>query len=158
MTEETQLNTLVLVHDHPRVLLGMKKRGFGEGKWNGFGGKVQEGESIEQAARREFQEETKADVEDLEKLGVLRFEFQNGDPTKEMHVFIARTLIGEAAESDEMRPQWFEMDQIPFKEMWEDDLYWMPLFLQGKKFKGTFGFDSDFKMVKNELQEVTEIA
>lgn len=34
------------------VLLGMKKRGFGAGKWNGFGGKVQPGETIEEAARR----------------------------------------------------------------------------------------------------------
>jgi len=24
-----------------QVLLGMKKRGFGEGKWNGFGGKLE---------------------------------------------------------------------------------------------------------------------
>lgn len=47
-----KLLTLVLVVQPGRVLLGMKKRGFGAGKWNGFGGKVQTGESIEQAARR----------------------------------------------------------------------------------------------------------
>ena len=29
-----------------RVLLGMKKRGMGEGKWNGFGGKVCDGVSF----------------------------------------------------------------------------------------------------------------
>lgn len=44
--------TLVLVVQPSRVLLGMKKRGFGAGLWNGFGGKVQPGESIEEAARR----------------------------------------------------------------------------------------------------------
>lgn len=48
----TRLFTLVLVVQPPRVLLGMKKRGFGAGLWNGFGGKVQPGESIEEAARR----------------------------------------------------------------------------------------------------------
>ena len=47
-----KLLTLVLVVQPGRVLLGMKKRGFGVGKWNGFGGKVQPGESIEEAARR----------------------------------------------------------------------------------------------------------
>lgn len=47
-----KLLTLVLVVQPGRVLLGMKKRGFGAGKWNGFGGKVQPGETIEQAARR----------------------------------------------------------------------------------------------------------
>lgn len=47
-----KLLTLVLVVQPGRVLLGMKKRGFGAGKWNGFGGKVQQGESIVDAARR----------------------------------------------------------------------------------------------------------
>ena len=32
--------TLVFLREGTRVLLGMKKRGFGVGKWNGFGGKV----------------------------------------------------------------------------------------------------------------------
>lgn len=48
----SRLFTLVLVVQPPRVLLGLKKRGFGAGLWNGFGGKVQPGESIEEAARR----------------------------------------------------------------------------------------------------------
>lgn len=47
-----KLLTLVLVVRPGRVLLGMKKRGFGAGKWNGFGGKVQPGETIEDGARR----------------------------------------------------------------------------------------------------------
>jgi 8-oxo-dGTP pyrophosphatase MutT (NUDIX family) len=34
------------------ILLGMKKRGFGAGKWNGFGGKLEENESNEAAAKR----------------------------------------------------------------------------------------------------------
>ena len=48
----SKLLTLVMVVQPGKVLLGMKKRGFGEGKWNGFGGKVQSGETIEEAARR----------------------------------------------------------------------------------------------------------
>ena len=49
--------TLCIIHQHPRVLLGMKKRGFGMGRWNGFGGKVEAGETIEDATRREVGEE-----------------------------------------------------------------------------------------------------
>ena len=33
-------------------LLGMKKRGFGVGRWNGFGGKVEPGETVVQGALR----------------------------------------------------------------------------------------------------------
>lgn len=50
--QPSRLYTLVLVLQPPRILLGMKKRGFGVGLWNGFGGKVQEGESIEEGAKR----------------------------------------------------------------------------------------------------------
>ena len=44
--------TLAFVRDSCRILLGLKKRGFGEGRWNGFGGKVQKGESIKDGAKR----------------------------------------------------------------------------------------------------------
>ena len=56
---KNKLLTLVLLREMGRgeILLGMKKRGFGQGKWNGFGGKVKEGESIRECARRETLEE-----------------------------------------------------------------------------------------------------
>ncbi|MEK7607017.1 MAG: DNA mismatch repair protein MutT, partial [Patescibacteria group bacterium] len=40
---ERKLLTLCFIHQSPRILLGMKKRGFGAGRWNGFGGKVEAG-------------------------------------------------------------------------------------------------------------------
>ena len=47
-----KLLTLAFIKDSSKILLGYKKRGFGIGRWNGFGGKVQPGESIENAAKR----------------------------------------------------------------------------------------------------------
>ena len=49
---QNKLYTLAFVLDAGKILLGMKKRGFGVGRWNGFGGKVDPGESIEGAAKR----------------------------------------------------------------------------------------------------------
>lgn len=49
-----KLLTLVMIMKDNRLLLGMKKRGFGKGRWNGFGGKVQGGETIIEAAKRLF--------------------------------------------------------------------------------------------------------
>ena len=40
-----QTNLCFLLKDG-KVLLGMKKRGFGAGKWNGFGGKLKEGKGL----------------------------------------------------------------------------------------------------------------
>lgn len=50
--KKVKLFSLVLIRDQDRVLLGQKKRGFGLGKWNGFGGKVELGESMIDAAKR----------------------------------------------------------------------------------------------------------
>ena len=47
-----KLLTLAFVTQKDKVLLGLKKKGFGMGRWNGFGGKVEKGETIEEAAKR----------------------------------------------------------------------------------------------------------
>ena len=49
---QNKLLTLLFVLKPGKVLLGYKKRGFGADRWNGFGGKVQQGETIEEAAIR----------------------------------------------------------------------------------------------------------
>jgi 8-oxo-dGTP diphosphatase/2-hydroxy-dATP diphosphatase len=155
--------TLCIIHKHPRVLLGMKKRGFGAGRWNGFGGKVKEGESIEESIRREIQEEAGIEVKDLSKVGILDFEHKNSLDTLKCHIFRAEDFIGELVETEEMRPEWFNVDEIPFDKMWTDDLYWIPLFLKGKKFKGKFVFDKPStaeyaaQILEKELEIVEEI-
>ncbi|MES2314828.1 MAG: 8-oxo-dGTP diphosphatase [Patescibacteria group bacterium] len=151
------LTLCLIVKDH-RVLLGMKKRGFGEGHWNGFGGKVEPGEEIESAAKREVFEEAGVTLSSAEKTGVLNFEFES-DPEKllEVHVFRSDVFTGEPIETEEMRPQWFAFDEIPYDKMWSDDAYWLPLLLKGKKFEGYFLFDKpssatyQAKIVRQEL-------
>uniref|UniRef100_A0A8C4TFI2 Oxidized purine nucleoside triphosphate hydrolase n=1 Tax=Erpetoichthys calabaricus TaxID=27687 RepID=A0A8C4TFI2_ERPCA len=95
-----KLLTLVLVVQPGRVLLGMKKRGFGAGRWNGFGGKVQPGETIEQAAKRELFEESSLTCDTLEKIGQIKFEFVGETEIMDVHIFRADTYQGEPAESE----------------------------------------------------------
>lgn len=57
----------------------------------------------------------------------------------------------------EMRPQWFECDQIPFSEMWADDSMWFPLMLQKKKFVGYFKFQGHDVILSHKLEEVEEL-
>src|SRR3989344_6169176 len=124
--------TLCLIHKHPQVLLGMKKRGMGAGfstekqglgmgVWNGFGGKLEPGESIEDAARREVLEEAGVEATSLEKIGEIEFEFIGDPQTLEVHIFKVASFKGNPIESDEMKPQWFHVDEIPFDQMWPDD-------------------------------------
>ncbi|KKT22187.1 MAG: 7,8-dihydro-8-oxoguanine triphosphatase [Parcubacteria group bacterium GW2011_GWE1_43_8] len=152
------LLTLTIIYQHPKVLLGMKKRGFGSGRWNGFGGKVEKDEKIEEAAKREIFEEAGIKVKELEKVGIIDFEFKGNPEILEVHIFKGHDYSGEPTESEEMKPQWFQISSIPFQDMWSDDIYWLPLFLAGKKFKGYFLFDESDTVIKHELSEVKSLS
>lgn len=151
------LTSLCIIHQHPRILLGMKKRGFGAGKWNGFGGKILPSETLEKSVRREFKEEAGVILDTINKIGFLEFEFPMNSEIVEVSIYKAENFSGEITESEEMRPQWFHVDEIPFKEMWPDDIFWIPLFLDNKKFKGKFIFGENDAILKQELIEVEEI-
>ena len=155
--------TLCVVLKNKQILLGMKKRGFGAGRWNGFGGKVEEGESIAQAASRELLEEVGIRAHSLDLVGVLEFTFLNDSKILEVHVFTVAEFSGEPIESEEMAPQWFALEDIPYGQMWTDDAHWLPLLLSGKKFAGKFLFDKPStaeyaaKIVSQELREVSSL-
>lgn len=138
------------------VLLGMKKRGFGEGKWNGFGGKVEPGETVEAAAIRELQEESNLTVApaELHQRGYLVFEMQQSKKLMKVWVFEASKFDGTPEESDEMRPQWYAETDIPYHLTWADDQYWMPYLLQSKQFDGHFVYSDDETILTYEVSEV----
>ncbi len=140
--------TLCLPIRDGKVLLGMKKRGFGACSWNGFGGKVEEGESIEEAAHRELEEESGITEATLLPAGTLEFVFKDSDAHLEVHVFKTEEFLGNGIETEEMSPKWFPFSEIPFEQMWSDDKYWFPLLLEGKKFKSSFVFDEPSSTTK----------
>ena len=144
--------TLCLTLKNDKILLGMKKRGFGEGRWNGFGGKIEEGETIIEAAIREMKEESGLIAEELEEIGITTFQFLDTGKILEVHIFNVLKYSGEMIETEEMRPQWFNLNEIPFESMWPDDIYWMPLFLKGNKFKGEFVFEDNDKLLSHKIE------
>lgn len=152
--------TLSIVYKDNKVLLGFKKRGFGVGRWNGFGGKVEEGETIEEAAKRELQEESGIIADRIKKMGVLDFEFESDPKILEVHIFLVTSFTEEPVETEEMRPEWFAVDKIPLDSMWSDDVYWLPYILEAKKFRGRFLFDrpsdSNYqsKIISMDLAEI----
>nr|CAD7407420.1 unnamed protein product [Timema cristinae] len=149
--------TLAIIRDGGNVLLGMKKRGFGKGKWNGFGGKVELGETIHQAAVRELQEESGLHVDEMDRVGLLEFQFE-GDPVLlEVHVFTTTNFKGEPVETDEMFPKWFPIDHIPFDKMWLDDRIWFPLLLRQQKFQGFFLFQGHDTILSHTLSLVENL-
>lgn len=134
--------TLCFVLQNQQVLLILKKRGLGKGKVNGPGGKFNPGENARQCAIRETQEELGITPTDLEERGLLRFEFTDGYKL-EAHIFLAHGHEGEAIETEEAVPLWTDLDLIPYRRMWADDVLWLPHVLNGKAVKGDFLFDHE---------------
>ena len=143
--------TLAFIVRDGQMLLGLKKRGFATGKWNGFGGKVSPEETAEDAVRRELSEESGLVIEEMHKVGDVIFH-NSEDEHHRVEIFSVDTFSGELVETEEMKPKWFPLDQIPYDQMWEDDKHWHPLFLAGKCFEGEFFF-KDGHIVKTTLSE-----
>jgi mutator protein MutT len=129
--------TLLFLQQDNQILLAMKKRGHGMGKWNGAGGKVEEGETITQAAVRECQEEIGVTPVAPKLAGRLQF-FLTEDPSfhHDCHVFVTSKWTGNLAETEEMRPEWFNLDSIPYDKMWPDDKIWLPYLIDNQLFSG----------------------
>ncbi len=145
---------LFLVDENNMILLAMKKRGFGAGKWNGVGGKIEAGESIEDALVRECEEEVGVTPLSWEKVAELDFVQDSSSEPWHMyvHAYLSREWKNEPTESEEMRPQWYDIQHIPYSEMWDDDKLWLPLVLSGSKVYGQFAFDENDKMLKHTIR------
>lgn len=141
------------------ILLAMKKRGFGMGKWNGVGGKIdfEKGDkSIIDAAIRETEEEIGVQVKELEKVAVLNFTFPYNKAWNQIvHVFLTKNWEKEPMESEEMSPRWFKIHEIPYNKMWDDDKVWLPQVLEGKKLKADFVF-KEGEILLNQNIEIIE--
>ncbi len=136
----------VLLRRGDEILLGLKKRGFGAGKLNGVGGKQEVGETIEECAIRETQEEIGVKITKFECLGKIIFDnlfYKNIPECNMMHCFVATEWEGEPVESDEEKPQWIKISDLDYSKLWGDDEHWLPPILAGKEIEAYFHYNSD---------------
>jgi len=138
------------------------------GRWNGFGGKVEAGETIEQAARRELTEEIHIEATNASLSGIvtiiyhdtaeladgLSLKHSNISKKVEMYVYRVTAWNGSPIETDEMAPKWFNFKDIPYENMWPDDRRWLPLVLDGKQFEMECSFQNQNTMLSYKLKEL----
>ena len=140
-----------------QVLLGYKKVGFGAGKVDGFGGKIEPDESVGAAAMRELEEECGVRIREDAMRAVARLDFRfpyHPAWSQIVYAFVATSWDGEPVETDEMVPRWFAVADIPYGRMWQDTPFWLPRVLAGECLRGRFVFASDNESV--EQAEVLE--
>jgi 8-oxo-dGTP diphosphatase len=137
--------TLCAILNRNRILLQKKSEGrFGEGKWNGVGGKLKPGEDPTKGIVREVCEETGLSIKNPRHHGVLDHYFGDREsPAWSVHIFSTTEFEGKPMESEEGELKWFPINGIPYDDMWADDKHWLPLLLEGKDFEGSFYFDED---------------
>ena len=122
-------------------------------------GKQIAGESIIETAVRELGEECGINMSpsDLTQRGIIMFEFAKGGCEEswffEVHLFTGDYNGDEIHESDEMKPQWFSIKEVPLSDMWEDDKYWLPYILSGGYVLGYYVFDDSTQRMINGITE-----
>lgn len=142
-----------LIKDN-QILLAMKKRGFGAGKWNGVGGKPNDGELIEETSKREIMEEIGVVVKNQELVAKIKFYFKNNqDWDQEVVVYKINEWENEPQESEEMAPMWYAIDKIPYDKMWVDDRFWLPKVLSGEKIEARFVFGENEEILEMEIKK-----
>lgn len=146
--------TIVHIVDGNKLLLKKATRGISKDKWNAPGGKIDSGESPEQNAVREVFEETGLKIKNLFYHGEINF-FLDGKNELAIHGFLFSTkdFSGELRSTEEGEVEWFDTSNIPYDKMWPDDVFWLSMMLEGRKFDADFYFDKDNrKIIKHELR------
>jgi 8-oxo-dGTP diphosphatase len=132
--------------DGPEVLLGLKKSGFGTGRWVGLGGHIEAGEKPVAAAVREVEEESSLIVspDALEHVASIDFRFPSRPSWGQTaEVYLTASYQGEPVESDEIAPRWYRQEALPLAGMWDDARYWLPRVLAGQRVTAVITFADD---------------
>ena len=144
---------IYLLNNQDQICLCMKKRWFGQWKYNWPWGKLKDWETSEQCILRELQEETwvKLDTDSIVHRWNIKFYFENKDDrNQEVSIFISH-YNGDLKETEEMKPYRIDISQIPYDDMREPDRHWLPRILQSDdmiQYDIFFDIDAKLKNMK----------
>lgn len=145
-----KLTNLGIVIKDSKILLCMKKRWFWAWLLNSAWWKLEACESMEDCMIRELKEETNIDVkkEWLDFAWILFFHFPfNPDWSNECHLFRINDFSWVPEETEEMKPEWFDLDNIPYEKMWKDDPIWLPRIIDWEYIEYEISFDKDWNVI-----------
>jgi 8-oxo-dGTP diphosphatase len=124
------------------VYRNKKPNDIHEGKWNGLGGKFENGETPEECVIREILEESGLSIQNPKLCGLLMFAKFKGNDWY-VFVFTANNFSGELIDSPEGRLEWIPDEKILSLNLWESDQIFMPWIREGKFFSAKFDYEGD---------------
>ena len=148
-----KLATLCYVmHDNKTLMLyrNKKENDYHEGKWNGLGGKFEQGETPEECAVREIKEESGLTVKDPNLKGIITFPMFDGIDDWYVFIFTFDGYEGELIESNEGDLAWIDDDKLTELNLWEGDTIFIPWLYQDKFFSAKFNYE-DGKYIDHEV-------
>ncbi len=110
-----------------------KKQDINQGKWIGVGGKLEAGETPEEAIRREIKEETALTVSTLSYRGIVEFYNDLYEP-ETIHLYTSDSFQGELSDCDEGVLKWVPKEEIFSLDLWEGDRIFLRYLLEDHPF------------------------
>jgi len=148
-----QLATLCYVIDNDKTLMlfrNKKKNDVHEGKWNGLGGKFEQGETPEECVIREVQEESGLLIKNPKMHGFIVFPMFDGKKDWYVFLFSSREFTGKLIDSKEGRLEWIPNNKLLDLNLWEGDPIFIPWMFQDKFFSAKFVYEKG-KFVSHEV-------
>jgi 8-oxo-dGTP diphosphatase len=140
-----------------KVLLGLRKKvsfGLGENLVAGIGGKIEADETADQALVREVEEEIGVTPTTYREVGNVTFLWTNKPKwNQKVTIYLVDEWTGEPQETDAIKPIWVNRNELPESQMWEDNLYWVPMVLEGKQIDATFLYNDEQKIAEHSMIE-----
>lgn len=113
-----------------------------KGKYVGLGGKIEPGESPEEAIVREVNEESGLLLKKPILRGIITFPNFKDDEDWLMFLYIANEFTGEIIDSSEGTLEWIDNDKILNLSMWKGDLEFFKWLQDGRMFSGKIVYEN----------------
>lgn len=127
-----------------------KENDYHEGKWNGLGGKFEQGESPEECAIREIEEECGLKVKSIKMKGFITFPMFDGKDDWYVFLFTADEFTGELIDSNEGNLAWIKNNALIDLNLWDGDKIFIPWLFKDKFFSAKFNY-ADGKYLNHQV-------
>jgi 8-oxo-dGTP diphosphatase len=148
-----KLATLIYIRRDGKTLMvhrNKKPNDMHMGKWNGMGGKLEQGESPEECAVREAREETGLELREPRLAGFITFPAFDDFEDWYVFLFTATEFSGELIESPEGHLEWIRDTDLLDLNLWDGDRVFLPWVLAGRFFSAKFEYSAG-KMTKYDV-------
>ena len=117
-----------------------KENDYHLGKWNGLGGKFEQGESPEECAIREIKEESGLAVNNITMKGFITFPMFDGKEDWYVFLFVSDKYEGKLIDSKEGNLAWIPNEKLMEINLWDGDKIFIPWLFKDKFFSAKFNY------------------